>query len=217
MCQQDHQFPQRFYALFRPCIPSQKRHKATPASPFIPHPNAAFARAPLSCLLHHSNNAVRGLGANRFAESMQPPSGNRRLGPGLALIAVFSLIALISPDRQPPWLGQLLAAGTSGCRLWQEMLQGIRVDVATLCWVWACPPSCWCWPDARAGRRMQLIDPGSETRRALADALSRISLRLAFTECRAGRSMLVGYLAKIVVPDNCSSRQKRAFWKFLWL
>lgn len=55
-------------------------------------------------------------------------------------IAVFSLIALISLTISRLGLGLWQLERVDAVSGWQEMLlQGIRVDVATLCWVWGVP------------------------------------------------------------------------------
>lgn len=55
-------------------------------------------------------------------------------------IAVFSLIALISLTVSRLGLGLWQLERVDAVSGWQEMLlQGIRVDVATLCWVWGVP------------------------------------------------------------------------------
>lgn len=55
-------------------------------------------------------------------------------------IAVFSLIALISLTVSRLGLGLWQLERVDAVSGWHEMLlQGIRVDVATLCWVWGVP------------------------------------------------------------------------------
>lgn len=55
-------------------------------------------------------------------------------------IAVFALIALISLTVSRLGLGLWQLERVDAVSGWQEMLlQGIRVDVATLCWVWGVP------------------------------------------------------------------------------
>ncbi len=56
---------------------------------------------------------------------------------------------------------------------WQEMLlQGLRVDFATLCWLWGCPPcSPCCWPAPCRGPCLAAAHPGLADPGALAAAL----------------------------------------------
>ncbi len=55
-------------------------------------------------------------------------------------IAVFSLIALVSLSISRLALGLWQLERVDAVSGWQEMLlQGLRVDFATLCWLWGVP------------------------------------------------------------------------------
>lgn len=55
-------------------------------------------------------------------------------------IAVFSFIALVSLSASRVGLGVWQLERVDAVAGWPEMLlQGLRVDIATLCWIWGVP------------------------------------------------------------------------------